>query len=333
MAGLTSVAFGPNDTWAVCEDAGTTWSYGLPDNIYNTLEGRSKKRRCAPTNVAAMGHGNTYAIFATDTNWWSNHDDLVEQLNEHGIHGSDVKAVSFGDCGSYLLLNRNARAITIVLWADRIVNTIPARSVWVTPRDLGGTPTRLWISVTWPGLTRPPSWHPNPTWTENPWIPNTPPIWPLTWPLDARRWLRVCSKPSSPMESWAWATRCRPFGRKCFGLKKWETNKSLPFVSAAPLWSRERAPKREPWHWVGLTNACIRVPWSIPPISTRDARHSLVSRLEAWCYGTENSEWAPRATPRTPTRASSICWQREFCRPFRRRQSHTQRSGHRNRCG
>lgn len=115
MAGLTSVAFGPNDTWAVCEDAGTTWSYGLPDNIYNTLEGRSKKRRCAPTNVAAMGHGNTYAIFATDTNWWSNHDDLVEQLNEHGIHGSDVKAVSFGDCGSYLLLNRNARAITIVL--------------------------------------------------------------------------------------------------------------------------------------------------------------------------------------------------------------------------
>jgi len=107
MTGLTSVAFGPNDTWAVCEDADTTWSYGLPDNIYNTLDGRSKKRRCAPTNVAAMGHGNTYAIFATDTNWWSNHDDLVEQLNEHGIHGSDVKAVSFGDCGSYLLLLHN----------------------------------------------------------------------------------------------------------------------------------------------------------------------------------------------------------------------------------
>lgn len=104
MNGITSVSFGPNGTWIVCKDSDITWSCDLPTPVFNKLNGRRGNKRCAPTNVAAMGPSNTYALFFNDHNWWVNHDSLADDLNDNNINGYDVKTVSFGDDGSYLLL-------------------------------------------------------------------------------------------------------------------------------------------------------------------------------------------------------------------------------------
>ena len=110
MSVITSVAFGPNDTWVVCEDSDTTWNCGLPTPIYNKLNGRRNNHTCAPTNVAAMGHDGNYVLFFDNYKWWVFCNDLGDELDEDGIRGDEVKTFSFGDNGSYILLLKNGGA-------------------------------------------------------------------------------------------------------------------------------------------------------------------------------------------------------------------------------
>ncbi len=126
MSGITSVAFGPNDTWVVCEDSDISWR-DLPTQMYNNLDDRVNNHRCAPTNVAAVGHNGDFALFYCGYNWYVNCGDLGDILNNDEIRGDDVKTFSFGDDGSYILLLHNG----MTYWSNihwRLQQLIETRS-------------------------------------------------------------------------------------------------------------------------------------------------------------------------------------------------------------